>query len=147
MKTLFLTLLIGLTPAIANADPYNVYGLWLTEAGDGHVEITDCGDGTPCGALVWVDFTETPTDRDAQNPDPTLQERSLIGVPIVWGYDAGRRNWQRGRIYNPEDGKTFASSLQRLENGNLRVKGCFGPLCVTNIWTPVNQPASEVGQT
>jgi len=146
MKTLILILSTCLMPMMAIANPLDVYGLWLTEAGDAHVEITDCGDGTPCGALVWVDPTGTPIDRDAQNPDATLQKRPLIGVQIVGGYKAGRRTWRQGRIYNPEDGKTFASSLRRLESGDLRVKGCLGPLCITNIWTPVDQPASGAGQ-
>lgn len=147
MKTLFLALSIGLTPVIANAELLDVHGLWLTEAKDGHVKITDCGDGTPCGTLVWVAPATTPTDRDAQNPDAELQDRALIGIPIVWGYEAGRRAWGRGRIYNPEDGKTFRSSLRRLENGNLQVKGCLGPICITNIWTPVEVPLGQAGQT
>lgn len=136
---------LGFTPLIANANPHDVYGLWLTEAGDGWVEITDCGDGTPCGVLVWVDPVKSSTDRDGQNPDPMLRERALVGVPIVWGYDAGRSNWRRGQIYNPVDDKTFSSSLKKLENGNLRVKGCLGPLCVSNIWTPVNLFSGKEG--
>jgi len=147
VKTLFLIFAIALLIGEAKADPLDVYGLWLTEAGDGHVNITDCGDGTPCGALVWVDPAQTPINRDVKNPDLKLRNRPLIGVPIIWGYRAGRRIWRNGRIYNPDDGKTFGSSLQRLENGNLKVKGCLGPLCVTNLWTPVNQLASEEGRT
>ena len=145
MRILILTLLLGFTPLIANANPHDVYGIWLTEAGDGHIEISDCGDGTPCGVLVWVDPIKLSTDRDAQNPDPMLQERPLVGVPIVWGYDAGRNSWRRGQIYNPEDGKTFSSSMKKLENGNLKVKGCLGPLCITNIWTHVDQSSGKGG--
>lgn len=137
MKTYCLTFIAGLMPMLAHANTLDVYGLWLTEAKDGHVEITDCGDGSPCGTLVWIDPAKSPTLHDERNRDIALQDRPLIGVPIVWGYVAGRGEWRRGRIYNPEDGKTFGSSMKRLSNGTLRVRGCLGPICITNIWTPI----------
>lgn len=142
MKTLFLTLAAAIMSTTAYANSLDVYGLWLTEAKDGHVEITDCGDGTPCGRLVWIDPLKEPTERDARNRDTALQDRPLLGVPIVWDYAARRSEWRGGRIYNPEDGKTFGSSMRRLRNGTLRVKGCLGPVCITNIWTPLD-PAAQ----
>ena len=138
MKSLFLALAFTTVSAGAEADPHDVYGLWMSEARDGHIEIRDCGDGTPCGALVWVDLDRAPTDRDEHNPDANLRTRSLIGVPIVWGYARSKKEWRGGHIYNPEDGKTFRSSLKRLGDGMLSVKGCLGPLCRTNIWTPIS---------
>jgi uncharacterized protein (DUF2147 family) len=133
----FLTLAFCLS-APAMADPHDVYGLWLSAAKDGHIEIQDCGDATPCGDLVWADPARTDTDLDARNRDPSLRTRKLIGVPIVQGFERVPKGWRSGEIYNPEDGKTFAASLEKLPDGTLKVKGCIGPLCRTNIWTPVD---------
>lgn len=138
MKRLLLAVIFLAAPMASVADPHDIYGLWLSEARDGHIEITDCGDGTPCGTLVWVDMDKAPTDRDERNRDASLRARPLIGVPVVWGYEHGEHGWKDGRIYNPEDGKTFRSSVRRLGDGTLSVKGCLGPLCRTNIWTPVS---------
>lgn len=145
MKALILTVVSILISQTAYPDSLDVYGLWLTEAKDGHVEITDCGDGTPCGHLVWVDPEKGPTERDERNRNVTLRDRPLIGVPIVWNYSARRGAWRGGRIYNPEDGKTFRSSMRRLANGTLQVKGCIGPACITNIWTPLNPTIPATG--
>lgn len=121
----------------ANADVFNVYGIWLTQAKDAHIEVTDCGDRTPCGALTWVDVETTVSDRDIRNADIELQGRPLIGIPIVWGYTRGQKGWRDGQIYNPEYGKTYVSSMRLQKDGTLKVRGCLGPLCITNVWTPV----------
>ena len=139
MKSLLVALVAVLFPAIALADPPNVYGVLLSEAQDGLIEISDCGDATPCGALIWIDPAKSPTDTDARNRDQHLRDRALIGVPIVWGYKYSRSEWRGGQIYNPEDGKTFKSSMKRLADGTLKVKGCLGPICISNIWTPVRE--------
>lgn len=142
MKSLSPAILIMLGAATAaKANPHDVEGLWLTQAQDGHVEIADCGDGTPCGTLVWVDTETTDTPLDARNQDETLRGRPLIGVPIVWGFERGSKRWKSGQVYNPEDGKTFRATMERMEDGTLEVKGCLGPFCRTNIWTPL-EPAA-----
>jgi len=139
MKRLILVVFGLAISNLAYADNHDVHGLWLTEAKDGHVEIKDCGDGTPCGTLVWVDPHTSETELDARNADETLRTRALIGVPIIWGFAKGKNNWRKGKIYNPEDGKTFSSSIRLLKDGTLKVKGCLGPICITNIWTAVSK--------
>lgn len=138
MKSIIFTVSALAVSTVACADPHDVYGVWLSEAKDGLIEISDCGDNTPCGVLVWVDPNKEPTETDERNRDVNLRDRKLIGVPIVWGYSRGRSGWRGGSIYNPEDGKTFASSMKRRPDGTLKVKGCLGPLCITNTWTQVD---------
>ena len=141
MERWVLALALMIVPAgtvCAETDVHNVFGLWVSAAGDGHIAVKDCGDGTPCGTLVWVDPSSTDTHLDARNPDPELRSRPLIGTPIIWGFSAGKRRWQGGRIYNPEDGTSFRSTLKRRVDGTLEVRGCLGPICRTNIWTPAS---------
>lgn len=149
MRMLVPALLFAVSgPALAA--PLDVAGTWRAESryGNilGHVRIADCGDGTPCGVLVWFDPTKTRERTDARNPDHTLRGRPLIGTTLIKGFEREGRAWRRGRLYNPEDGKTFTSTLQLAPNRNhLRVTGCLGPFCQTKIWTRVAASATVGG--
>jgi len=146
MKRLGALLMAALAlPVVAFADSKAVHGRWLVAGGNAVVEVRDCGDGTPCGYLDWVDMRQASSDRDINNPDPELKGRPLIGMPMLWGFREKGSSWGRGRIYDPEEGKTYGSNLKRLDDGNLRVKGCIGPLCKTQIWTPA-QANAQPGQ-
>ncbi len=120
----------------ANAEGIDdLVGHWRTVRHGALVEIADCGNGTPCGELAWVDHaTSGGHTRDARNLDPSLRDRPLIGAPILWGFVPNVDGWRDGRLYNPDDGKTFRAHLRLLSYTQLRVTGCFGPFCRSQIW-------------
>ena len=63
-----LTGAIALTATTAFAGPLEeVSGTWLNDAKTGHIEISDCGDGTPCGHLVWVKSEQGDAPKDINN--------------------------------------------------------------------------------
>jgi len=132
--------------ATAAADPKDVFGTWLTQSGTAHVAITDCGDGSPCGRVVWIDpaslepgvTPETAVDRN--NADPALRDQPVLGLTMLSDFDERRGDWRGGTIYDPEAGKSYGSRLKRTEDGTLEVKGCIGPICQTQVWTPVDAP-------
>ena len=101
------------------ADPHAVFGFWRTEAGTSIVEIADCGNGSPCATVRWLDPDEVTVSNDANNPDPELAKRPLLGMSLMSGFERGRRNWTGGEIYDPETGKTYGSKLRRLGDGRL----------------------------
>ncbi|MEO1569186.1 MAG: DUF2147 domain-containing protein [Pseudomonadota bacterium] len=142
---------VFLTAGAANADPKDVYGTWLTQAGSAKVDITDCGDGTPCGTIAWMDPASmreglTPaTAVDENNPDPARRNDPVLGLTILSDFDEKRSDWRGGRIYDPEEGKSYGSRLKRLDNGTLQVKGCIGPICQTQVWTPTNASVAVSG--
>ncbi|MBL1436462.1 MAG: DUF2147 domain-containing protein [Rhodobacteraceae bacterium] len=116
-------------------------GLWRTARHGALVEITDCGNTTPCGALAWASAPVFEGNtQDIRNRNLALRERPLLGVPILWGFAPDGTGWQNGGVYNPEDGKTFRAKLQLLSKYELRVTGCFGPLCRSQIWTRLTTP-------
>jgi len=143
MKNLLAALIVLALNNSVNAEAFDVYGLWLTQAKDAHIEVTDCGDGTPCGALAWVEPEMAESVHDIHNTDIELRGRSLIGIPIVWGYARDQKDWRGGYIYNPEYGEIYKSSMRLQKDGTLKVKGCLGPLCLTNIWTRVETRTKE----
>ena len=116
-------------------DALDVYGAWLTEKQNSVVVISKC-DETPCGEIVWIDAPDAASLTDTENPDEALRARPLLGLEMLYGFEAKKDQWKKGRIYDPETGKTYGSRLRRLEDGALQVKGCIGPICQTQIWTP-----------
>ncbi|MEM8636375.1 MAG: DUF2147 domain-containing protein [Pseudomonadota bacterium] len=130
----------------AQADGANSFiGDWRTVRHGAEVRIVDCGDGTPCGFLTSVsaDIRDGAT-HDAQNREPELRGRPLEGLPILWGYRQGQSDWQSGKLYNPETGQTFRSSLAVVSPDRLKVKGCLGPLCREQIWTRIQRQNASI---
>ena len=43
--------------------------------------------------------------------------------------------WSGGRIYNPDNGKTYVGDLRLLDPTRLKVTGCLvRPLCGSQVW-------------
>ncbi len=123
------------SPAIANG---SIDGLWQTEAETATVRIADCGDGTPCGVIETAVIPDGEPMTDVNNSDPAFRDQPIIGLTILDGFEADGDKWKKGRIYNPEDGKSYKSSIQLDDTPDiLKVKGCIAFLCQTQRWTRV----------
>ncbi len=120
-----------------NVSGINVVGLWLTADGAARVQISDCGDGTPCGTVVWVDPNQDGSATDDNNPDPELKGQNIVGSKMLWGFKSKKDKWGSGKIYDARDGKTYKSKLKLAGDDRLEVKGCVGPFCKTLVWTKV----------
>ena len=137
---LIVILVYPLTSYAASAEGIEeLIGVWRTIRHGALVEISDCGNETPCGTLAWASETVFKGNtQDIRNRNLALRERPLLGVPILWGFQSLDGTWQNGRIYNPEDGKTFRANLRLLSADELQVTGCIGPFCRSQIWTRAN---------
>ena len=135
MRLMQWAVMLILFPLGASAESIDVAGKWLTEAQTSHVEIKDCGDGTPCGTVVWVDLKPTDSGKDDKNPDSALRDRPLVGIQLLSGFERDDEEWTSGEIYDPESGDTYRSNLKLKEDGTLKVQGCILFLCQTQIWT------------
>lgn len=117
----------------AAAGPAPVAGRWITTEGKALVEIGPCGEQL-CGRIVRV--LKAPAAgplTDLNNPDPALRRRPITGLVFLTAFRPDDDRW-RGRIYDPESGRSYRSELIRA-GGTLKVKGCIGPFCRTQIWT------------
>jgi len=137
---LALALVLAFTAsAHAAGDP--AFGVWVTAAGDGKVSIGPCASDPTraCGTLVAFKLppgTPPGPPHDAHNPDPGLRSRPLMGIPIVSGFRReGPGRWADGRIYDPNDGKTYRSKMEVAPDGALKVTGCVLMFCQTQTWT------------
>lgn len=149
-----LAAIVTIFPAISAAseavDGRDVYGLWLTEDKTATVRIAGCGpgpmEGTPCGVVQTADIPEGEPTTDVNNADPALRDVPIIGLTMLDGFKASSSKWKSGRIYNPEDGKSYKSSIEREDQQTLKVKGCIAFLCQTQRWT-LTGTAAEMSQT
>jgi uncharacterized protein (DUF2147 family) len=91
------------------------------------------------GTVVWlrepIDRATAKPEIDDKNPDPALAKRPIIGLRLFSGMrPAGPNKWS-GKIYNADDGKTYASSISVTGPSTLRVEGCVGAFCGGEDWT------------
>lgn len=125
-RLLLAVLVAGCASAVADeasaAD--GILGVWATEDNEAHVEIYE-RDGEYHGKFVW--FQNEPRDGgpDEENPDPDLRDRRLLGTDFILGFRVDGKKWKGGRIYNPEDGKSYAADLE-LEGEVLKLRGWLG---------------------
>lgn len=124
-------LALGVSPANAAA---SIEGRWYTKGERAIVTIERCGKSV-CGRISK--FIEQPRDgvtTDINNPDPALRNRKLLGLPILSGFVADGNQW-RGKVYDPEGGKTYRSVVQPVGANRLKVEGCVLFFCRGETWT------------
>ena len=128
------------TPARAAVDPFE--GLWVTSNFASVVEIRRCEtspDASPnaslCAELLWLWDVGVARRRklDERNPDEDLRDRPMIGLSLFERFRLDGDAW-KGRIYNPEDGRTYRATLRRRGADALRLRGCYGPFCRSQTW-------------
>lgn len=133
---------IDATAQTEEYDQTSIDGEWATQGFGSKIQIGACVDdgSRMCGIITWL---WEPTNEDGQvildtkNPDTELRKRPLLGVDILQGfaYDAEHGDWRGGRIYNPEDGRSYRAMLRPRNETTLEVTGCAARVfCQTQIW-------------
>ena len=117
--------LLGTLPALAQSP----IGLWYDHTGRGAVEISQCASGL-CGHIVWLknlnDKSGRPL-RDALNDDTAKRNRPICGLQVIGGLKPqSDGSWDKGWIYDPEQGESFDVELRLLGASGLQVKGYKG---------------------
>jgi uncharacterized protein (DUF2147 family) len=131
------------TSQIATAEPAgDPRGIWLTEAGDARVHVSRCGEAL-CGTIVWlkqpIDSATGKPQVDDKNPDPALAKRPIIGLNLFHNMKPSGDHWS-GRIYNADDGKTYASDVTLIDGKTLKVSGCVLFICGSERWSRISEP-------
>jgi uncharacterized protein (DUF2147 family) len=103
-------------------------GIWMTDEGDGVVEIRSCGEEL-CGyvyAVLRVPHPDRPLV-DARNEDPQLRVRPLCGLQVIGGLRRlSPQSWGDGWVYDPKVGKTYRVELSLQGSAALSVHGYLG---------------------
>ena len=146
VSVLLLTSLLLVSFAFA-ADEDKILGLWNTPKNDCRIEISKSG-GKYCGRIAWLKEPLYPADDDGgmagrpvvdrENPNPNLRSHPLIGLQLIEGFVyVGKNVWEKGTIYNPNNGKTYRCKMILSAPNRLEVRGFIGiPLLgATSVWT------------
>ena len=139
LRRIFRAVPLGLSALLlsfgtARAAPSTLEGLWVTSGFTSVVRITRDG-GDLGGTLVWLwrDAIGGARTLDEHNPDESRRGRRLVGLSLFRQMRPENALW-RGRIYNPEDGRTYRATLTPRSADVLRLRGCWGPFCRNQTW-------------
>lgn len=130
--------LILMLPGVGLAVSANdIVGTWVTEGGKSNVKIS-AGGGAYSGKLTWLrePLRDGKPKVDAKNENASLRSRPIVGLSLLSGFSFKGDHWE-GKIYNPEDGKTYSCQLKLRNAKTLEVRGyvmnpAFGK---TQVWT------------
>ena len=136
--------MLVLLPPAANATAPSdaILGTWLTEDGSSRVDIAAARGAD--GATVYagrVSWLRDPTRdgkplHDANNENPGLRDRPILGLEIVSGFKAAAAGgWIGGKLYSPRNGKSYPAAMSLTPDGRLEVKIEAGFLTRTVHWT------------
>lgn len=132
-------LVLGTLVICGTGHASEVVGEWATQGNAAHVRIERCATAVHllCGLVTWlwepIDAEGKPI-RDKHNPDPRRRAQTVIGLSLLEDF---RDDAMEGRIYNPENGRTYRAALKLRSPDILEVKGCMLIVCDMQVWRRV----------
>ena len=114
-------------PAPSSAPPL---GIWADDTGDSRIELYRCGDEL-CGRLVWLRQATDANGKprvDEHHPDAAQRTRPLLNLTVLehLTYNASNDRWEDGKIYDPENGRTYSCYVSVAGKDRLEMKGYIG---------------------
>src|SRR4029453_19403787 len=132
----------------ASADPT---GYWMKPDAEreSKIEVFKCGKKKTnlCAKIAWL---KEPNDskgqplHDVRNENPVLRGRPIMALPIFTDLVPSAPSTLNGKIYNPEDGRTYTATLSVLSRKQILLKGCKAwLLCGERNWFRTAAPPPE----
>lgn len=128
-------LVLAASTATAETRADDILGVWLTDKKESKIEVSK-KDGKYFGKITWLEEPNYPQDddeagvvkHDRKNPDEALQSRPIVGLKLLTNFifDRDDQSWEKGKIYDPEVGKTYKCVIHLGEDGTLNVRGYIG---------------------
>jgi uncharacterized protein (DUF2147 family) len=122
--------------------PDDIVGSWLTSSKNVKITI-EKSCSTYIGRITWIrdDSPESPK-LDSKNTNQSLQNRPLLQLLVLneLRFDAGKKEWNNGKIYAYEDGTIYDCKIW-MKNGELKVHGYKGVALLgrTDTWTRIKE--------
>ena len=126
--------LFSASQAFAAAE--DAIGRWRDTETGAICDISSCGGGI----CIRVVRPAKEFEKDSNNPNPALRNRSMAGVTIMTGAaKSGADRWT-GKLYNGEDGGTYTGSIIVESRDELKLQGCVlgGIICKSRVWHRAN---------
>ncbi len=132
MKRFGLVLVLSLLISQAFAqDAQKIVGIWWNAEKTSNIEVKE-ENGKFVGTVIFIipeKYVNGEPQKDDQNPDVKLRTRSRLNMQILTGlkYNSADKEWQGGRIYDPNSGKTYDCFAWFDKDANvLNLKGYIG---------------------
>lgn len=104
-------------------------GVWIDDTGKGAIRIEPCGNKL-CGRIVWLRSVVNDKGeilRDRHNPDPSMRDRLICGLPVLGQLQAtAEGGYDGGWVYDPKVGKAFDVAIRLASDKQLKVTGYKG---------------------
>lgn len=104
-------------------------GTWFNEEKTAKVQFYLTGEKL-FGKIVWLKDPlnkEGKPKSDQFNPDPKSKNNTLIGLVFLKNFEKKSENkWENGKIYDPNNGKTYSSEMHLVNSKLLNVRGFVG---------------------
>jgi uncharacterized protein (DUF2147 family) len=124
-----------------------IVGVWWNDKKTSKIEVKE-ENGKFIGTVIYINpekYVNGEPEKDYNNPDTKLQSRSRLGLQILSSlkYNEADKEWQKGRIYDPDNGKTYDCFAWFDEDPNvLHLKGYVVGikwLGRSTLWTKVTE--------
>ena len=110
---------------IAQTGGDSIIGQWYTEGCTAIFDFYRCNQEYKARMIPL----KKPDMVDSHNPIDSLKKRRLNGITGVYGleYDPKKKRWVNGKVYNPQNGKTYSCYCSLAAGGTrLYFRGYLG---------------------
>lgn len=138
-------LIIGfLVAGITNASygQSKIEGHWLANEGKTIIEFTEVDNDVYQGKIVWLEKSSDDKGerfKDKKNPNKSLRNREILGLPMVERLDYENGTWT-GQIYSPKNGRTVNATFTLDGEDKLKVRVSFRGFKRTQVWQKTELP-------
>ncbi|HWW57332.1 MAG TPA: DUF2147 domain-containing protein [Sphingopyxis sp.] len=128
MRALAMALLLLPGSGADAATPATPIGLWQNPKGTIIVQTRPCGQ-LLCGNIVWAGPGAVADAREAG-------VNRLVGTELLSDYRASGAGRWTGRVYVPDQGRRYYSTIELRTPNSLRISGCIlgGLICKRQDW-------------
>lgn len=123
------------SPLFSQSGDDQLVGRWYTEKCKAAFDFFRSGEEYQARLIPF----EIPDLIDSHNPVDSLKNRRLSGAITIYGlrYDAKAQRWHDGKVYNPENGKTYSCVCVITTEGTLHFRGFIGVSVLggSQVWT------------
>ncbi|MFM6931444.1 MAG: DUF2147 domain-containing protein [Novosphingobium sp.] len=118
-------------PAAAGVSQFQTRTLWANPSDTVKVATGDCGRNL-CGWVVWA---SPDAEKDARDSGVA----KLVGTEVLQDYHSVAPARWEGRVFVPDMGRTFVSTITQINPTALKISGCIwgGLICKSQIWHKV----------
>ncbi len=129
MKRIILSSLFVIGISFLSFSQDIIKGTWFIEEKYARVQFYLKGEKL-YGKIVWLKEPlnkEGNPKSDQFNPDLKSKNNPLMGLVFLKNFDKKSENkWENGKIYDPNNGKTYSSEIHLVNSKLLNVRGYVG---------------------